>query len=65
MVDSGFDYLGNLVWSLPIGSEFTSLPFLSIFKHLPENEVTQLERSRLDLLVVVALDLMLVVLNAK
>ena len=63
MVDSGFDYLGNLVWSLPIGSEFASLPFLSIFEL--ENEVTLFERSRLDLLVVVALDLMLVVLNEK
>ena len=40
MVDPGFDYLGDLVRSLPIGSEFASFPFHGILEHLLQNEVT-------------------------
>ena len=65
MVDPGFDYLGDLVRSLPICSEFASFPFLGILEQLPQNEVAYFERPRLNLLVIVALDLMLIVLNAK
>ena len=39
MVNPRFDYLGDLVRSFLIGSEFASFPFLGILEHLPENEV--------------------------
>ena len=65
MVDSGFYDLDDLVGSFPNGSEFSGLPFLSVFEHLPEDQISQFEGAGLNLLVVVAFDLVLIVLDTK
>jgi len=65
VVDSRFHYLDDLVWSFPVGSEFSGFPFLSVFEHLSEDQIFQFEGAGLNLLVVIAFDLMLVVLDSK
>ena len=65
MVDSRFHDLDDLVWSFPVGSEFSGFPFLSVFEHLPEDQISQFEGAGLNLLIVIAFDLVLVVLDSK
>ena len=65
MVDSRFYYLDDLVWSFPVGSEFSGFPFLCVFEHLLEDQISQFEGVGLKLLVVIAFNLVLVVLVSK
>ena len=64
-LDFWLNDLSNLVRSFPVSSKLACVQFLSVFEHFAEYNIAQFERSRLDLLVVVALDLMLIVLDTE
>ena len=64
-VDSWFNNLSNFVRPFPVSSEFACIQLLSVFEHFAQYYIAQFERSRLDLLVVVAFDLMLIILDAE
>ena len=63
--DSGFDYFGDHIWTFPIRPEFSVVQLLCVFENFAQYDIAQLERSRSDFLVVMALDLVLVVLNSE
>ena len=55
----------DFVWSFPVSPNLACVQLLSVFEHFAEYYVTQLERSRPDLLVVVVLDMMLIILMRR
>ena len=65
LVYARFNDFDDFVWSLPPGAEFTGVELLSVLKHFAHDEVTEFQRSGTDLFVIVALNLMLVILDAQ
>ena len=64
-VESWFDDLGNFIWSFPVSSKLAGVQFLGVFEDYALRDVSQLEKSRPDFLIVVVLDLMLIILDAE
>ena len=64
-VHTWFDDSSDLVRSFPIRAELSGVGLFGVFEDFSHDQITELERARADLLVIVALDLILVILDPK